>query len=60
LGARTISSPAQTKAADAPLSCTLIETARLNEIVLEIWLADVIARIADHSINRIEDLLPWK
>ena len=39
---------------------TLIETARLNDIDPEAWLADVIARIADHPINRIDDLLPWK
>jgi hypothetical protein len=26
----------------------------------EAWLADVIARIADHPINQIDDLLPGK
>ncbi len=39
---------------------TLIETARLNDIDPQAWLADVIARIADHPINRIDKLLPWK
>ena len=39
---------------------TLIETCRLNDIDPESWLADVIARIADHPINRLDDLLPWK
>jgi len=39
---------------------TLIESARLNDIDPEAWLADVVARIADHPINRIDDLLPWK
>ncbi len=39
---------------------TLIETARFNDVDPEAWLADVIARIADHPINRIDDLLPWK
>lgn len=39
---------------------TLIESARLNAIDPEAWLADVIARIADHSIARIDELLPWK
>ncbi|MEL6364978.1 MAG: transposase domain-containing protein, partial [Pseudomonadota bacterium] len=24
------------------------------------WLTGVLARIADHPINRINDLLPWK
>ena len=23
------------------------------------WLADTLGRIADHKINRIDDLLPW-
>ncbi len=36
-----------------------IETARFNDVDPEDWLADVIARIADHPINRIEELLPW-
>jgi hypothetical protein len=30
---------------------TLIETAKLNGVDPEAWLADVIARIADHPIN---------
>ena len=38
---------------------TLIETARFNDVDPEAWRADVIARIADHPINRIEELLPW-
>lgn len=38
---------------------TLIETARMNNLDPEAWLADVISRIADHSINRIDELLPW-
>jgi hypothetical protein len=38
---------------------TLIESAKLNEINPESWLTDVIARIADHPINRIDELLPW-
>jgi transposase len=44
----------------AAIIYTLIETARLNDVEPEAWLADVIARIADHPINRIDDLLPWK
>jgi transposase IS66-like protein len=38
---------------------TLIETARLNGVDPEAWLADIIARIADHPINRVDQLLPW-
>jgi transposase len=38
---------------------TLIETAKLNDIDPKAWLADVLARIADHAASRIADLLPW-
>jgi transposase len=38
---------------------SLIETAKLNNINPRAWLADVLARIADHPARRIADLLPW-
>jgi transposase len=38
---------------------SIIETARMNRLDPEAYLTDVIARIADHPINRIGDLLPW-
>jgi len=38
---------------------TLIETARLNDIDPQAWLADVLARLPDHSAKRISELLPW-
>jgi transposase len=38
---------------------TLITTARLNEIDPQAWLADVLARINDHAIHRLDELLPW-
>jgi len=44
----------------AAILYTLIETAKLNGVDPEAWLADVIARIADHPINRVDELLPWK
>jgi len=38
---------------------TLIETAKLNEVDPQAWLADVLGRIADHPASRLDDLLPW-
>jgi hypothetical protein len=43
----------------AAILYTLITTARLNGLDPEAWLADVIARIADHPARRIDQLLPW-
>ena len=38
---------------------TLIETAKLNDIDPQAWLADVLARLQDHPAKRIDELLPW-
>jgi hypothetical protein len=38
---------------------TLIMTAKLNEIDPLAWLADALARIADHPVSKLDDLLPW-
>ena len=43
----------------AAVMLTLIQTARLNEVDPRAWLADVLARIADHKISDLAALLPW-
>ena len=39
---------------------TLIETAKLNNVDPQAWLTWVLTQIADHKINRIDELLPWR
>jgi hypothetical protein len=39
---------------------TLIQTAKLNDVDPRAWLADVLARIADHRITALAALLPWR
>jgi transposase len=43
----------------AAVMYTLIQTARLNGVDPQAWLADVLARINDHAIHRPDELLPW-
>ncbi len=38
---------------------TPIETAKLNDVDPQAWLADVLARLPDYPVKRIGDLLPW-
>ena len=38
---------------------TLIETAKLNSVDPQAWLADVLGRINDHPATRLAELLPW-
>ncbi len=38
---------------------TLIETCKLNDVDARVWLADVLARIADHPASKVANLLPW-
>lgn len=41
------------------LMATLILSAKLNDIDLQVWLAEVLARIAEMPITVLEQLLPW-
>jgi hypothetical protein len=44
----------------AAITYTLIETAKLNEVDPQAWLADVLARIADHPAADLIALPPWR
>ena len=43
----------------AAIMYTLVQTAKLNNVDPKAWLADVLARIADHPMNDLAALLPW-
>jgi len=49
----------QTGGKSAAIASTPIETAKPNGVDPQAWLADTLARVADHKINRIDELLPW-
>jgi hypothetical protein len=38
---------------------TLIETAKLNDVDPQAWLADVLRRSNDHPAAYLDELLPW-
>ena len=43
----------------AAVAYSLIQTCRLNDVDPQAWLADVLARIANHPVSRLDELLPW-
>ena len=43
----------------AAAMATLIMTAKLNDVDPQAWLADVLARIAEHPVSKLGGLLPW-
>ena len=42
------------------IAFTLVETAKLNGVDPQAWLKWVLAQIADHKINRLDELMPWQ
>lgn len=38
---------------------TIIETAKMNGLDPQAYLADLLDRIHDHKLNRLAELLPW-
>jgi hypothetical protein len=43
----------------AAIAYTLIETCRMNKVDPEAWLTWVLARVADHKMTQLDDLMPW-
>jgi len=43
----------------AAVMYSLIVTAKMNDIDPQAWLADVLARIADHPAPELDELMPW-
>ena len=43
----------------AAMMYSLIVSAKMNDVDPQAWLADVLARIADHPAHRLDQLLPW-
>jgi len=44
----------------AAIAYTLIETARLNGVDSSLWLADIIAQMAEDKVAKVNDFLPWR
>jgi transposase len=44
----------------AAVMYSLIVTAKMNDVHPQAWLADVLARIAAHPVQRLDDLLPME
>lgn len=43
----------------AAMVYSLIVRAKMNDVDPQAWLADVLARIAAHPAQRLDELLPW-
>jgi transposase len=49
---------ADTDAETLARAMTVIETAKMNGLDPQAYLADILAHVHDHKINRLDDLLP--
>jgi hypothetical protein len=36
-----------------------ITTAKMNDVDPQAWFADILARLANHPVHRIKELMPW-
>ena len=43
----------------AAVMYSLIVSAKMSDVDPQAWLADVLARIAEHPIQKLDELLPW-
>ncbi len=50
---------ADTGAGTLAPAMTIIETVKMNGLDPQAYLADILTRIHDHKINRLDELLPW-
>jgi len=46
-------------AENAATIMTIVETAKLSNINPQAYIADLLIRLPDHKINRLDELLPW-
>ena len=44
----------------AAIAYTLIKTAKLNGVDPQAWLTDVLGRISEHKITKLDELMPWR
>ena len=50
---------ADTGAETLARAMTIIESAKMNGLDPQAYLTDILSRINDHKINRLDELLPW-
>ena len=59
MGAEPAAAKAQASATEALVAHLKLLIAKLNHVDPQAWLTNVLARIAGHPANRLDDLLPW-